>query len=149
MQEEVSYFCERPGLTANMKSNNKFKNRWLDFVFQIDMRKGKEITRFWINGELVGVINGDLSPQGKLLGFKFGPYRNSIIKPPQDEVIYYAGIMRSNSCEDLRILNCEKFSSAPSNNGIYGARKLLRCFREPQQGLPCPLICVGHDCQSF
>ncbi len=106
------------------------------------MRKDKEITRFWINGELVVGIKGDLSSKGKLLGFKFGPYRNSIIKPPQDEVIYCAGIMRGNSCEDLRILNCEKLSNAPSNNGIYGARKLLRCFREPQQGLPCPLICV-------
>ena len=68
------------------------------------MRKGKEITRFWINKQLIGVIKGDLSPQGKFLGFKFGPYQNSIIKPPQDEVIYYADIMRRASCEDLEIL---------------------------------------------
>ena len=56
-----------------MASTNNYKNRWLDFVFEIDKRKGKEITRFWINEKLIGVINGDLSPQGKFLGFKFGP----------------------------------------------------------------------------
>ena len=116
MQGEISDFCERPGLIANMETSNYFKNRWLDFVFQMDMRKGKEITRFWINKQLTGVIKGDLSPQGKFLGFKFGPYRNSIIKPPQDEVIYYADIMRRASCEDLEILSCEQFNNAPSNN---------------------------------
>lgn len=73
MQGKTSQFCERPSLVANMASTNNYKNRWLDFVFQIDKRKGKEITRFWINEKLIGVINGDLSPQGKFLGFKFGP----------------------------------------------------------------------------
>ena len=149
MQGEVSNFCERPGLIANMSSNNDFKNRWLDFVFQIDLRKGKEITRFWMNKKLMGVINGDLSPQGDFLGFKFGPYRNSIRKPPNDEVIYYANIMRRRSCEELETINCEKLKSAPSVSGIYGAEKLLRCFREPEKGMPCPLICKGRDCQKL
>ena len=71
MKGRVSDFCERPGLIANMEMNDYFKNRWLDFVFQMDMRKGKEITRFWVNERLIGVIKGDLSPQGKFLGFKF------------------------------------------------------------------------------
>ena len=149
MQGEVSNFCERPGLIANMSSSNDFKNRWLDFVFQIDLRKGKEITRFWMNKKLMGVINGDLSPQGDFLGFKFGPYRNSIRKPPNDEVIYYANIMRRHSCEELETINCEKQKGAPSVSGIYGAEKLLRCFREPEKGMPCPLICKGSDCQKL
>ncbi len=72
---------------------NNYKNRWLDFVFEIDLRKGKEITRFWINGKLTGEINWDLSPQGKFLGLKFGPYRLSIKKAPQVEIIYYSDIM--------------------------------------------------------
>ena len=149
MQGRVSDFCERPGLIANMEMNDYFKNRWLDFVFQMDMRKGKEITRFWVNERLIGVIKGDLSPQGEFLGFKFGPYRNSIKNPPQDEVIYYAGIKRGTSCEDLEILSCEQFNNAPSNNSIYGARELLRCFGEPEQGMPCPLICIGRACESL
>ena len=148
-QGKVSSFCERPGLIANMTSNKNFKNRWLDFVFQIDLRKGKEITRFWINEKLKGVINGDLSPHGKFLGFKFGPYRNSINMPPNDEVIYYADIMRRHSCEELETINCDKLNGAPTFSGIYGAEKLLRCFREPDQGLPCPLICEGRNCEKL
>ena len=149
MQGKTSEFCERPSLVAYMASTNNYKNRWLDFVFQIDKRKGKEITRFWINEKLIGVINGDLSPQGKFLGFKFGPYRFSIKKPPQDEVIYYSDIMRSHSCEELEQENCDKFYDAPSSSGIYGVEKLLRCFREPDKGLPCPLICKGSHCEQL
>ena len=149
MQGKTSEFCERPSLVANMASTNNYKNRWLDFVFEIDKRKGKEITRFWINEKLIGVINGDLSPQGKFLGFKFGPYRFSIKKPPQDEVIYYSDIMRRHSCEELEQENCDKFYDAPSSSGIYGVEKLLRCFREPDKGLRCPLICKGSDCEQL
>ena len=149
IQGKASEFCERPSLVANMASTNKYKNRWLDFVFEIDKRKGKEITRFWINEKLIGVINGDLSPQGKFLGFKFGPYRFSIKKPPQDEVIYYSNIMRRHSCEELEQKNCDKFYDAPSSSGIYGVEKLLRCFREPDKGLPCPLICKRSHCEQI
>ena len=149
MQGKTSEFCERPSLVAYMASTNNYKNRWLDFVFQIDKRKGKEITRFWINEKLIGVINGDLSPQGKFLGFKFGPYRFSIKKPPQDEVIYYSNIMRRHSCEELEQENCYKFYDAPSSSGIYGVEKLLRCFREPDKGLPCPLICKRSHCEQI
>ena len=149
MQGKVSDFCERPGLIAIMRSNHQFKNQWLDFVFQLDMRKGKEITRFWINEQIVGVINGDLSPQGKFIGFKFGPYRNSIKKPPRDEVIYYADIMRRNSCKNLETVNCKKLKAAPFYSGIYGAEIMLRCFREPEKRMPCPLICKGNQCEQY
>ena len=62
-QGEVSDFCERPGLFAGMIEDN-LRNRWLDFVFHIDLRKGQERTKFWINRKLTGVFNGDLSPYG-------------------------------------------------------------------------------------
>jgi len=149
MQGKLSDFCERPGLIANMGSNIKFKNEWLDFVFQIDLREHQEITRFWINENLVGVINGDLSPEGKFLGFKFGPYRFSIKKPPKDEVLYYADIMRRNSCEELVQVNCKKLKASPTRTGIFGADELIRCFKEPEQGKPCKLICVGSDCEKL
>ena len=149
IQGKVSEFCERPSLVANMLMTKNYKNRWLDFVFEIDLRKGQEITRFWINEKLIGVINGDLSPQGKFLGFKFGPYRFSIKKSPRDEVIYYSDIMRRHSCEELEQVNCKKFYDAPYSNGIYGAEKLLRCYREADKGLPCPLICKGSDGQKL
>ena len=53
MQSKLSDFCERPGLIAIMESIHQFKNQWLDFVFQLDMRKGQEITRFWINEQII------------------------------------------------------------------------------------------------
>ena len=145
----TSDFCERPGIISNMMFNNDFKGKWLDFVFMIDKRRSTEMTKFWINGKLIGVINGDLSPQGKYLGFKFGPYRNSIKRPPKDEVIYYADIMRTNSCKNLQNVNCEKLFSAQNLNGIYGVREMLRCFKEPQQGRPCPVICRGRACEKL
>ena len=149
MQGKSSKFCERPGLIVNMHGNNQYKNKWLDFVFQIDLRKARQITRFWINGKIVGIIGGDLSPDGKYLGFKFGPYRNSIKKPPQDETIYYADIMRKNSCAELQLSTCEQFLNAQKVNGFYGARQILRCFKEPQEGKRCPIVCKGNACKSL
>lgn len=73
---------------SNMMLVNDLKCKWLDFVFMIDRRHDKEITKFWINEKLVGVIIGYSSPRGRHLGFKFGPYRNSIKRPPKDKVIY-------------------------------------------------------------
>ena len=145
----TSDFCERPGIISNMMFNNDFKGKWLDFVFMIDKRRSIEMTKFWINGKLIGVINGDFSPKGKYLGFKFGPYRNSIKRPPKDEVIYYADIMRTNSCQNLQNVNCEKLFSAQNLNGMYGVREMLRCFKEPQQGRPCPVICRGRACEKL
>ena len=57
--------------------------------------------------------------------------------------------MRRHSCEELEQENCDKFYDAPSSSGIYGVEKLLRCFREPDKGLPCPLICKGSDCEQL
>lgn len=146
---KVTDFCERPGLIANMLRTEGFKNTWLDFVFQFNLREGEEITRFWINGDLIGVVDGDLSPQGKHLGFKFGPYRNNISKPPQDETIYYSDIMRRNSCEDLGIDKCEDFQESQTKNGVFGAKEILACFKEPSQGKPCPVICRGSECEKL
>jgi hypothetical protein len=145
----TSEFCERPGIIANMMFTNDFKDKWLDFVFMLDMRIGSEITKFWINEKLVGVINGDLSPQGRYLGFKFGPYRNSIKKSPKDEVLYFSDIMRTNSCEKLQNVDCEKLYEAQNLNGMYGVQEMLLCFKEPQQGRPCPMICRGRNCEKL
>ena len=82
-QGVISEFCERPGLFANILEN-KLRKRWLDFVFHIDLRKGQEQTNCWINDNLTGVINGDISPYGKHLGFKLGLYRHHMTKPPGD-----------------------------------------------------------------
>ena len=146
---KVSDFCERPGLIANVKSNDAFKNRWLDFVLYLDTRKPSAVTKIWINNELLGVINGDLSPYGKYLGFKFGPYRHHINRSPQDETLYYADIMRRGSCSELGLSNCSKFESAQRTDGIYKAKELIRCFKEPEQGKPCPVICRGRECEQL
>jgi hypothetical protein len=141
-QGDVSEFCERPGLVANM-SNLFFKDQWLDFVFEIDLRKEKEITRFWVNRKLVGVANGDLSPEGQFLGFKFGAYRNSIKKPPKDEIVYFSDIMRRNSCEELGVIGCDSFINSQRKNGFFGASEILYCGKRS----PCPVVCRGKECE--
>lgn len=145
----TSDFCERPGLIANMRSNRAFKDRWLDFVLYFDTRKSSAVTKIWINGELLGVINGDLSPYGRYLGFKFGPYRHHITRAPHDETLYYADIMRRGSCKELGVSNCDLFEGAQTSDGVYGAKELIRCFKEPEQGKPCPVICRGRECEKL
>ena len=147
-QGEVSDFCERPGLFANM-IENKLRNRWLDFVFHIDLRKGQERTKFWINKKLTGVFNGDLSPYGKYLGFKFGLYRHHMTEAPGDETLYYSDIMRRHSCEELGIDSCNDFKEAQDQNGVFGAKEIVACFREPSQGKPCPTVCTGRECEQL
>ena len=144
----VSDFCERPGLFANM-IENKLRNRWLDFVFHIDLRKGQERTKFWINKKLTGVFNGDLSPYGKYLGFKFGLYRHHMTEAPGDETLYYSDIMRRHSCEELGIDSCNDFKEAQDQNGVFGAKEIVACFREPSQGKPCPTVCTGRECEQL
>ena len=144
----VSDFCERPGLFANM-IENKLRNRWLDFVFHIDLRKGQERTKFWINEKLTGVFNGDLSPYGKYLGFKFGLYRHHMTEAPGDETLYYSDIMRRHSCEELGIDSCNDFKEAQDQNGVFSAKGIVACFREPAQGKPCPRICEGRACEKL
>ena len=145
----TSDFCERPGLIANMRSNRAFKDRWLDFVLYLDTRKSSAVTKIWINGELLGVINGDLSPYGRYLGFKFGPYRHHINRAPRDETLYYADIMRRGSCTELGVSNCNRYEGAQTSDGIYNAREMVRCFKEPEQGKPCPVICHGRECEKL
>ena len=145
----TSDFCERPGLIANMRSNRAFKDRWLDFVLYLDTRKSSAVTKIWINGELLGVINGDLSPYGRYLGFKFGPYRHHITRAPRDETLYYADIMRRGSCAELGVSNCDLYEGAQASDGVYNARELIRCFKEPEQGKPCPVICRGRECEKL
>jgi hypothetical protein len=147
-QGEVSEFCERPGLFAGMLEDN-LRNRWLDFVFHIDLRKGQERTKFWINRKLTGVFNGDLSPYGKYLGFKFGLYRHHMTQSPNDEALYYSDIMRRHSCEELGIDSCNDFKEAQDQNGVFGAKAIVACFREPSQGKPCPRICEGRACERL
>ena len=146
---KTSDFCERPGLIANMRSNRAFKDRWLDFVLYLDTRKSSAVTKIWINGELLGVINGDLSPYGRYLGFKFGPYRHHIARAPRDETLYYADIMRRGSCTELGVSNCDTYEGAQASDGVYKARELIRCFKEPEQGKPCPVICRGRECEKL
>ena len=147
-QGEVSDFCERPGLFAGMIEDN-LRNRWLDFVFHIDLRKGQERTKFWINRKLTGVFNGDLSPYGKHLGFKFGLYRHHMTQSPNDEVLYYSDIMRRHSCDELGIDSCNEFIEAQDQNGVFGAKGIVACFKEPSQGKPCPRICEGRACEKL
>ena len=147
-QGEVSDFCERPGLFAGMIEDN-LRNRWLDFVFHIDLRKGQERTKFWINRKLTGVFNGDLSPYGKHLGFKFGLYRHHMTQSPNDEVLYYSDIMRRHSCDELGMDSCNEFIEAQDQNGVFGAKGIVACFKEPSQGKPCPRICEGRACERL
>ena len=147
-QGEVSDFCERPGLFAGMIEDN-LRNRWLDFVFHIDLRKGQERTKFWINRKLTGVFNGDLSPYGKHLGFKFGLYRHHMTQSPNDEVLYYSDIMRRHSCDELGMDSCNEFIEAQDQNGVFGAKGIVACFKEPSQGKPCPRICEGRACEKL
>ena len=147
-QGEVSDFCERPGLFAGMIEDN-LRNRWLDFVFHIDLRKGQERTKFWINRKLTGVFNGDLSPYGKHLGFKFGLYRHHMTQSPNDEVLYYSDIMRRHSCDELGIDSCNEFIEAQDQNGVFCAKGIVACFKEPSQGKPCPRICEGRACEKL
>ena len=58
-------------------------------------------------------------------------------------------IMRRNSCKNLETVNCKKLKAAPLYSGIYGAEKMLRCFREPEKRMPCPLICKGYECGQY
>ena len=147
-QGEVSDFCERPGLFAGMIEDN-LRNRWLDFVFHIDLRKGQERTKFWINRKLTGVFNGDLSPYGKYLGFKFGLSRHHMTQSPNDEVLYYSDIMRRHSCDELGMDSCNEFIEAQDQNGVFGAKGIVACFKEPSQGKPCPRICEGRACEKL
>ena len=152
-----SDFCESPQLVAIFKNKSQYYGKWLDFVFQINMKKGEEIVRFWINGKLTGVSKSDLSLSGNMVGFKFGPYRNFFRRTQsgityakaQDETVYYADIMRRNSCEELQLPNCAELRGAQTQNGVYGASEVIRCFREPQQGKPCPVICRGRECEKL
>jgi hypothetical protein len=149
VEGEVSDFCERPALIANLASSPNLKDQWLDFVFQIDLRKNNKIIKFWINKELMGVVNSDLGPDDEHLGFKFGTYRNNITESTKDEVIYYADIMRKNSCDKLGIDNCDAFQKAQNQNGFFGARDIVACFKEPEQGKPCPVLCKGNECEQM
>ena len=152
-----SEFCESPQLAAVLRNKPSYHGKWLNFVFQINMKKDQEIVRFWLNDKLVGVSNSDLSLSGDMVGFKFGPYRNFFRRTnsgityskAEDEVIYYADIMRRNSCEDLQLENCDALKRSQSKNGLYGVSQVIRCFKEPQQGRPCPVICRGRACEKL
>ena len=38
---------------------------------------------------------------------------------------------------------------AQASDGVYNARELIRCFKEPEQGKPCPVICRGRECEKL
>ena len=82
------------------------------------------------------------------LVLSFDPYQFSIKKLPKNEVIYFSNIMRRHSCEELDKVNCKKLCTAVSENNISGA-KLLRCFKEPDQEMPCRLICRDINCERL
>lgn len=146
---KLKSFCERPALIINMKNQRDFYDKWLDFVFQINLEPNKGFFRFWINEELVGVYEGDLTPQGKYLGFKFGPYRHHIKSPPQDEVLYYSNIARASNCSDLGVVGCDAMINDQMESGFFGVSEIVRCFKEPDQGKPCPFVCRGNGCNKL
>ena len=114
---EENYISEFPraGLT----------NRWIDFVMQIDLRKGQEDFKLWADDRLVFAHQTDLSPWGEELGFKFGPYRHGMFrseKPIQTETIFYSDIARAKNCEGLGV-DCKDKVVVPDQNIVFGAKQ--------------------------
>ena len=141
--------CGNVGLTAVMSYAPQYYDRWDDYVLQVNMREGQEITRIFRNQELLGVLPGDVSRDGDYAGFKFGLYRFRISGEPLDETIYFADVMRRSSCEELGIGSCEAMKSAQSVPGIYGAMEITRCGIEPYENRPCPTLCRGNQCNML
>ena len=57
--------------------------------------------------------------------------------------------MRRHSCDELGIDSCNEFIEAQDQNGVFGAKGIVACFKEPSQGKPCPRICEGRACEKL
>ena len=73
---------------VEFENDKRFRDKWLDIVMQINMVKGEEIFRIWINEELLISYAGDINPLNEELGFKWGLYRNGIKKEIHKNKLY-------------------------------------------------------------
>ncbi len=137
--------------SVEFENDKRFRDKWLDVVMQINMVKGKEIFRIWINEELLISYAGDINPLNEELGFKWGLYRNGIQKEIHDETAYYSDIQRASSCSKLKV-NCEKFLNDFSGLGAFTAKKIVLAKLKVINGKPernWIEICRGKSCENY
>lgn len=133
------------------KSQNAYRNKWVDIVMQINMIKGKEMFRVWANDELILSFADDINPFGRELGFKFGLYRHHMTTKLKDDVAYYSDIKRGNSCFDLGV-NCGKFMDDYTGFGAFNMKKVLHVEKYVENNGPKLRfndICYKKGCENL
>lgn len=132
-QANLQKMCQMENTYTAEFRKQDVTNRWVDFVMQIKLVKGKELFRLWADDKLIFSTTSDLSPWNDRLGFKFGPYRHHM-EPnpsrPDDDTIYYADINRGNSCEDVDD-KCDAKINDYSGDAVFGSFLVERIKTSP------------------
>lgn len=140
-----SYLFDHYGIILDENYEGKLKDKWVNIIVNANWSKNGFL-HLWIDGELRVSYFGDTLGDADRVRFKFGPYRNHMIKATnkgqtiKDIKILYSNVGKSNKCENLWN-GCKYLTDQLSNiSQLHGVRfaNFIKLSQKNNQTKPEP-----------